>query len=83
MIHLLSPAKSLDFEKKLPLEDYTQAEFLDSSQQLIKKLSGFSQKKIKSLMSISDSLADLNVQRYQEWEGKSVILHLPETFIKA
>ena len=24
-------------------------------------------------MSISDSLADLNVQRYQEWEGKSVI----------
>ncbi len=73
MIHLLSPAKSLDFEKKVSLEEFTHPEFIDSSEKLIKKLSSFSHKKVKSLMSISDQLAELNLDRYKKWEGKKII----------
>jgi len=73
MIHLLSPAKSLDFESQLPIEHHSTPEFLDNSEKLIEKLSGYSLSKVKSLMSISDSLAHLNVERYKQWEGSKEI----------
>ena len=70
MIHLLSPAKSLDFNKEIPLDKYSVPDYLDDSEKLIKKLSKFSHKKLKDLMSISDDLARLNAERYTEWQGK-------------
>ncbi len=69
MIHLLSPAKSLDFESELPIDDHTIPQKLESSEKLIKKLKTLSKKKLKEMMSISQDLADLNADRYQEWEG--------------
>lgn len=65
---VVSPAKTLDYESKLPTTRGTQPEFLDTAVKLNRKLSRQSKKKISSLMSISDKLADLNYTRYQEFE---------------
>lgn len=70
MIHILSPAKSLDFDSKLPTEDFSLPPFLDDSEKLINKLRKSSKKKLRALMSISEDLAQLNADRYQSWEGK-------------
>lgn len=70
MIHLLSPAKSLDFESNLPIQDHTLPLNIDKSEKLINKLKTLSKKKLREMMSISEDLAALNADRYQEWEGK-------------
>jgi len=67
MISVLSPAKSLDFDKPTQLNNYTIPEYLEQSEQLIAKLRTLSRKKIGALMSISPSLAALNHERYSNW----------------
>ncbi|PWG06445.1 peroxide stress protein YaaA [Polaribacter aquimarinus] len=64
---IISPAKSLDFESKVPTSLYTQPRFLEQSEKLNKKLKTLSRKKLSDLMSISDDLARLNYERNQEW----------------
>lgn len=65
---VISPAKSLDFESKLPTNRGTQPQFLETAAQINRKLERMSKKDIGDLMSISEKLADLNYQRYQEFE---------------
>ena len=65
---VVSPAKTLDYESKLPTNRGTQPEFLETAAKLNRKLSRQSKKQISELMSISDKLADLNYTRYQEFE---------------
>ncbi|MBL4707159.1 MAG: peroxide stress protein YaaA, partial [Flavobacteriales bacterium] len=71
MIHLLSPAKSLDFSSNIDLTTATEPQFLREAEKLVRKLRTTSKKKIKDLMSISDALVQLNAQRYQTWQGKT------------
>lgn len=68
MIHLLSPAKSLNFEDEATTTSYSEAQFQENSAKLIKKAKTISRKKLGQLMGISNNLADLNYQRYQDWE---------------
>ncbi len=65
---VVSPAKTLDYESKLPTSRGTQPEFLETASKLNRKLSRQSKKKISELMSISDKLADLNYTRFQEFQ---------------
>ncbi|MEE9408662.1 MAG: peroxide stress protein YaaA [Polaribacter sp.] len=65
---IISPAKSLDFESKVPTSLHTQPRFLDKSIKLNKKLKTLSKKKISDLMKISDDLSALNHERNQAWE---------------
>ncbi|QTD37270.1 peroxide stress protein YaaA [Polaribacter batillariae] len=65
---IISPAKSLDFESKVPTSLHTQPRFLEASEKLNKKLKTLSKKKLADLMSISDDLASLNYERNQEWK---------------
>jgi uncharacterized protein len=65
---IISPAKSLDFESKVPTTLHTQPRFLEESQKLNKKLKTLSKNKLSSLMSISDDLAALNYDRNQNWK---------------
>jgi hypothetical protein len=65
---VVSPAKSLDFESKLPTKKYTQPEFLEQSIKLNSVLQKKSPKQLSKLMSISDKLGELNWQRNQEWQ---------------
>ena len=64
---VISPAKSLNFEKGLPTEKYSEALFLKESLQVNKVLKQKSPAALSELMAISDKLADLNWQRNQDW----------------
>ena len=64
---VISPAKSLDFEKCTVFKDSSKCIFLSDSEILIKKLKKLSAKKIGALMSISPALSELNYDRYQSW----------------
>ena len=64
---LLSPAKSLDYERKINTPTPTIAPFIQDAERLAKKLQKISAKKLGDLMHLSPSLTDLNYQRYQNW----------------
>lgn len=64
---VLSPAKSLDFESKLPISNYTEAYFLAEAERLNKLLKKKSAKSLSKLMNISADLGQLNYERNQEW----------------
>jgi len=65
---VLSPAKSLDFESKVPINQNTEACFLKQSERLNKLLKKKSAKSLSKLMKISDNLGQLNYQRNQDWQ---------------
>lgn len=64
---LLSPAKSLNFDKAIPTNKQSQSQFLADSQKVHKALVKKKPKELAELMGISDKLADLNWQRNQDW----------------
>ena len=65
---IISPAKSLDFQKELPTNEFSMPLFLDDSISINKTLKLKSTLQLKSLMSISDKLADLNWQRNNDFK---------------
>lgn len=64
---VLSPAKSLDFETKLPTKKTSEALFLKEAEDINKKLKQTSVKELSELMKISDALSQLNYERNQNW----------------
>jgi cytoplasmic iron level regulating protein YaaA (DUF328/UPF0246 family) len=67
MLTVISPAKTLDFVTPSTTNKHTNPDFLDHSSELIQILKKHPPKKLRTLMKISDKLAELNVQRYSEW----------------
>jgi uncharacterized protein len=65
---VLSPAKSLDYESPLATAEYTEPTMLDRSEILIDIMRKKTAKDVAKLMSISPTLAELNVDRYRDWE---------------
>jgi cytoplasmic iron level regulating protein YaaA (DUF328/UPF0246 family) len=65
---VISPAKSLNFEKELPTSQHTEPLFLKEARQVHKVLKEKKPAELSGLMSISDKLADLNWKRNQEWK---------------
>lgn len=65
---VISPAKSLDFETKVPTAKFTEGVFLTEAEKLSSVLKKKSPKKLSELMSISPKLGELNWQRNQDWE---------------
>ncbi len=65
---VISPAKSLNFEKELPTSKYSESLFLKESRQVHKELKQKKPKELSELMSISEKLADLNWERNQSWK---------------
>ncbi|MDY6828682.1 MAG: peroxide stress protein YaaA [Pseudomonadota bacterium] len=68
MLILLSPAKSLDFDTQAPATKCSEPALLEGSQELVQGLRKLGPSGLKSLMSISDSLADLNAARFADWQ---------------
>ncbi len=68
MLIVVSPAKSLDYESPLPTKKHSQPTMLDRSAELVGVMASKSPDELRKMMSISDSLAELNFQRFQEWE---------------
>lgn len=64
---VISPAKSLNYESKLPVANYSESVFLNNSEVIQKTLKNKQPKELMELMHISEKLADLNWKRNQEW----------------
>lgn len=64
---VISPAKSLDFESKVPTDKYTQPIFLEQAEKLSNVLKKKSARQLSKLMNISDNLGQLNYERNQQW----------------
>lgn len=65
---VISPAKSLNFEKVLPTSKHSESMFLKEARQVQKALKHKSPAALSDLMDISDKLAELNWQRNQDWK---------------
>ncbi len=68
MISVLSPAKTLDLESKLPIDTHTYPDFLDDSKQLIEILKGYDEAEIGKLMKVSEKISALNVERNHSFQ---------------
>ena len=64
---VISPAKSLNFEKQLPTLNYTEPQFLKQATTIQNTLKKKKPNQLSELMNISEKLAELNWQRNQEW----------------
>lgn len=63
---LLSPAKSLDWESLTPEHKTTTPQLLENANYLATKVEKLSVRQVKKLMDLSDNLAQLNVDRFQQ-----------------
>ena len=73
MIAIISPAKRLDLKSEPTIRTYTIPENLDRSELLITKLRKTAGNQIKTLMSLSQELTQLNVNRYAVWSPEMTI----------
>lgn len=70
MLILLSPAKTLDMQTPSRCADPTLPGFMDESEKLVRTLRRYPKRKLGELMNISESLAELNAQRFSEWQSE-------------
>lgn len=68
MLTVLSPAKTLDFDSKLPTKKFSEPRLLTQSAGLIEVLRTKSVADIRELMGVSEELASLNVDRYRRFD---------------
>src|SRR5690349_21833841 len=68
MLIVLSPAKSLDFTPAAPDTPLSTPQLKDHIAELAKVTSKLKRSDLKRLMDISDTLADLNFQRFQAFD---------------
>lgn len=64
---VISPAKSLDFERELPNARFTQPHFIQQAERLNKVLAKKRPNALSKLMGISSNLAELNWERNQKF----------------
>ncbi|NNK87099.1 MAG: peroxide stress protein YaaA [Flavobacteriaceae bacterium] len=64
---VISPAKSLDFESKVPVAVSSEICFQKEAERLNRLMKKKSARSLKRLQDISDDLAQLNYERNQEW----------------
>jgi cytoplasmic iron level regulating protein YaaA (DUF328/UPF0246 family) len=67
---IISPAKKLS-DQKINNDNHSPIQFSDEAEYLVEKLRDYSIDDIKKLMGLSDSLAELNYNRFQQWDLKS------------
>ncbi|MEL7004489.1 MAG: peroxide stress protein YaaA [Bacteroidota bacterium] len=69
MIAVISPAKTLDFETECQF-DATSPRFQSEARELIDVLRTKTTQDIRSLMSVSENIAELNVERYNRFASR-------------
>jgi len=67
MLIVISPAKKLDFKSPSPVTAFTQPDHLEHAAELISVMQEKDSFQIADLMKLSMNLADLNMQRFQDW----------------
>ena len=69
MISLIAPAKTLDYESNLAIEDFSVSSHLKDSNLLIKELQNKSPDDLSILMGLSEKLSALNFERNMNWKS--------------
>ena len=67
---IISPAKKLNSDK-ISVKNYSEVKFKSEAKSLVNKLKSLNIDDISKLMGISKILAELNFQRFQNWDLKS------------
>jgi cytoplasmic iron level regulating protein YaaA (DUF328/UPF0246 family) len=70
MLYLLSPAKSLDFDRRVPPGPPRRPAFVAESTELIGLLRQRTVAEVAALMDLSEPLAELNERRYAAWRPR-------------
>jgi cytoplasmic iron level regulating protein YaaA (DUF328/UPF0246 family) len=70
---VLSPAKTLDFDSELRTRKHSLPTLVNDSAELVAALVQKSPTDLGELMHLSPALADLNAERYQDWEREFTI----------
>ena len=65
---LLSPAKTLDYETPATTESFSIPDYLEKSSELVKVLKQKSFLDLMELMQVSQKIAELNVERFNQWK---------------
>lgn len=68
MLTVLSPAKTLDFETPPTTRKSTQPLFIEQASALVEDARQLDINAIRSLMGVSESIAELNFQRFHSWQ---------------
>lgn len=74
MLFLISPAKTLDYQTRVPAvvaKKATEPLFMAQAAELISVLKRRTSAQVAALMDLSDSLAALNVERYAAWQAEA------------
>lgn len=67
MIILSSPAKTLDYDADIPDVPVTKPMFVSEASLLVGMLRLYSEGKLATVLEVSDSLANLNYERFKNW----------------
>ena len=67
---IISPAKKLTTEK-ITIKKFSAIQFSDEARYLVDQLKNYEVNEIKQLMGLSDNLAQLNYERFQQWDLNS------------
>ena len=76
MLMLLSPSKTVDYETPATTDSFSIPENLEKSSELVKVLKQKSFLDLMELMQVSQKIAELNVERFNQWklpDRKSVV----------
>ncbi|MDD4224872.1 MAG: peroxide stress protein YaaA [Mariniphaga sp.] len=68
MLVIIAPAKTLDFKPVSKVKEYSLPELIHDAEKLVKILRKMSRKDLASRMNISADLADVNYERFQNWQ---------------
>jgi len=68
MLMLLSPAKTLDYETPVTTKSFSIPDYLGKSSELVKVLKQKSFLDLMELMQVSQKIAELNVERFNQWK---------------
>jgi cytoplasmic iron level regulating protein YaaA (DUF328/UPF0246 family) len=68
MLAVISPAKTLDFQTPVPVAEQTDILFPEAAATLVEKLRTYSPEELQGLMALSPKLAQLNAERFSEWQ---------------
>ncbi len=69
MLIVVSPAKSLDYSSPVPTRKHSQPRMLEEASSLVKVMRQKTPDEIAALMGISPALAELNFERFADWEA--------------
>jgi len=67
MLLVISPAKTLDYDTPPTTQVFSQPAYLADAQALISRARKYSSADIADIMKVSAKIADLNVERFEQW----------------